>query len=129
MYYLYGVDLYDVNKLICKTNYANQEETDLIQINPTKSLQSTIQWTEGFTTYHPIILKTSLYLVDFYDIALSSIKSFWTFKIDVKDVILPVVQKLSLMFLEIQKLQVVMLKVVIYFLVKLFILLNKNQNH
>lgn len=93
--YIEGIYIYSVNKLICIADYENQEETDLIKMNPNKSHFSTITWSQGLTTYHPIILKTSLFFVKFYDVQRSTVnQARWTFKLDVKDGVLPIGSKL-----------------------------------
>ena len=48
--------------MICLADYDNQEQTDLIQMNPNKSSLSTITWISGLTKYTSITLQTSLYL-------------------------------------------------------------------
>ena len=49
-------------RMICLADYDNQEQTDLIQMNPNKSSLSTITWISGLTKYTSITLQTSLYL-------------------------------------------------------------------
>ena len=51
-----------VVRLLCLTEYDNQEKTDLISINPEKTNSESITWSNTFKKYNLITLKTELYL-------------------------------------------------------------------
>ena len=71
---------------LCKCNYDEQNENDLVQIKYPKTAQSSITWTTGISENHYIVLKTSLVLVKAYDLYY---ESAWKFKLEVKDGLLP----------------------------------------
>ena len=71
---------------LCSADYEGQTENDLVQIKYPKTEKSSVTWTTGITDNYQITLKTTLTLVKAYDLYFDS---FWKFRIDVKDGILP----------------------------------------
>ena len=104
-FFLGKIDTY-IGRAICTAEYDQQEDTDLIQMNPNKSTKSTINWTKGLTNNYPITLKTSLFAIRKYDvqnIRKDSSTRFWIFRIEVTDGILPTGSKVSISIDKISK--------------------------
>ena len=98
-FFLGTTDTIPNGRMICSAEYDQQEDTDLIQMNPNNSGKSTIIWTKGLTKIYPITLKTSLFAIRKYDIQYTRKNSnniFYIFRIEVTDGILPIGSKVSI---------------------------------
>ena len=85
-------------RLLCRTNYENQEKTDLLKINPNKVNENSIEWTNSdkIKNNNFIKLKTELFLKKY---SWNTINNRRLYNITVKDddeYVLPIGSKLSL---------------------------------